>query len=92
MSSEGGRWPKKLRSLEGRLAVALKADGEMEEGGSRMRSESRALRELRTLTALARLVDLVEEGWRRDGVSVGRGTFVGRRTRPCSRVGWSGGA
>lgn len=100
ISSLGGRWPKKLRSLEGRLAVALSGTGLKrpavlalvdvgEEGGSSARSGSRTPKELRMLIELARLGLL--EGLRR-GLSVWRGTLVRRRKSPCSRVGWFGGA
>lgn len=94
ISSLGGRWPKKLRSLDGRLAVALSTAGlrrpevDVGEGGSSACSGSRTPRLLRMLIELARLVVLLVEGRLRwEGLSVRRGTFVLRRTSPCSRVG-----
>lgn len=99
MSSLGGRWPKKWRNLEGRLAVALivvglrRPEAEVGEGGSSARSGFRTPRELRILIELARFGVLMEElGLRCEGLSVLRGTLVRRSTSPCSRVGWSGGA
>jgi hypothetical protein len=66
MSSLGGRWPKKWRNLEGRLAVALidglrRSEAEVGEGGSSVRSGFRTPRELRILIELARFVVLLDE-------------------------------
>lgn len=66
MSSLGGRWPKKWRNLEGRLALALlvglrRPEVEVGEGGSSVRSGFRTPRELRILIELARFVVLLDE-------------------------------
>lgn len=93
MSSLGGRCPKKCRSLEGRLAVALSAAGlrrpeDVGEGGSRARSGSCTPRLLRILIELARFVVLLVCGaLRRGGLSELRKILVLRRKRPCSRIG-----
>ncbi len=95
MSSLGGRCPKKCRSLEGRLAVALSIAGlrwselDVGDGGSRARSGSCTPRLLRILIELARFVVLLlcDALELRGGLSVLRKILVLRRKRPCSRVG-----
>lgn len=92
MSSLGGRWPKKLRSLDGRFAfcaaVGLRRPPG-EEGGSNAFSGSDTPRPLRILIELARFVFLevvVDAGLELRSSDL----RVRLRIKPYSRVGWSG--
>ena len=88
ISSLGGRWPKKLRSFEGRLEPLGLRRPEVGEGGSRARSGLLTPRPLRMLMELARLVlRLVTLEGLPARSSMRRRR---RRVRPFSRVGWSG--
>lgn len=102
MSSLGGRWPKKLRSFEGRFAFCAAGLNEPDvgEGGSSAFSGSRTPRPLSMLMELARFVLLlVCPGlrnllWAGDVLpprsSYRLGFMIRRTVKPCSRVGWSG--
>ena len=93
ISSLGGRWPKKFRSLDGLFAfiIAGVSCSEVGEGGSKALSGSRTPSPLRILIELARFGFLAEVEDPAEGLLLRSSSLCILRTvRPCSRVGWSG--
>ena len=92
ISSLGGRWPKKFRSLDGLFAFIIAGlnCADVGEGGSNAFSGSRTPSPLRILIELARFL-LVEVVGMAEGLLLRSSSLCTLRTvRPCSRVGWSG--
>lgn len=85
ISSLGGRWPKKLRSLDGLFAAAGLKRPEVGEGVSNALSGSETPRPLKMLIELARFVFL--EVASDDGLPRPSARGIFRRTKPYSRVG-----
>jgi hypothetical protein len=93
ISSLGGRWPKKFRSLDGLFAFIIAGlNSDVGEGGSNALSGSCTPSPLRILIELARFVFLaVEVECMAEGLLLRSSSLCTLRTvRPCSRVGWSG--
>ena len=93
ISSLGGRWPKKFRSLDGLFAFIIAGlnCADVGEGGSNALSGSCTPSPLRILIELARFVFLVEVEGMAEGLLLrSSGLCTLRTVRPCSRVGWSG--
>lgn len=94
ISSLGGRWPKKFRSLDGLFAFIMAGVNcaDVGEGGSNALSGSCTPSPLRILIELARFVFLVVEvEGMAEGLLLRSSSLCTLRTvKPCSRVGWSG--
>ena len=93
ISSLGGRWPKKFRSLDGLFAFIMAGVNcaDVGEGGSNARSGSCTPSPLRILIELARFVFLVVEvEGMAEGLLRSSSLCTLRTVKPCSRVGWSG--
>ena len=93
ISSLGGRWPKKFRSLDGLFAFTIAGVNcsDVGEGSSNARSGSCTPSPLKILIVLARFVFIIEAEGAAEGLLLRSSGFCTFRTiRPCSRVGWSG--